>query len=440
MFQTIKILYNYLKLFTILSYTKYYNIDIKNDISYIKSLKNSIDGCGFMMIKCVQWLLPAYDLLYPDTLLYDNFKIFFDKCMIHDIRYTQKMFWNMYNTSIYDHFENLNVIGSGSTGQVYVCEHIQSHQKYAIKVLHPNVIHEYKIFKTFMHILSKFVNYKDYLPINDIDIFFKCLENQIDLNYEYRYNQKFYELYKDVENIIIPKIYKSSKEILIMEYLEGETFDSKSLGHYDSYKNLMKLIIFTNNNCLHGLCHGDIHNGNWSIKKDKLVVYDYAYCFDIDYDEYTLINDLISKDDKTDIHKDFFNYYLDKPYNSHLNKDDILKDIHIPLEIYNNSDKNLHNYISILFNFCLEKNMYITTTCLNGLLIFLQLIKIFDDVKILQNQSTYESYFLDILNHCKSENICPKLIEYCNEKIENNGNKCMMSDKFENFECLKKYM
>ena len=87
MFQTIKILYNYLKLFTILSYTKYYNIDIKNDISYIKSLKNSIDGCGFMMIKCVQWLLPAYDLLYPDTLLYDNFKTYFDKCMVHDIKY-----------------------------------------------------------------------------------------------------------------------------------------------------------------------------------------------------------------------------------------------------------------------------------------------------------------------------------------------------------------
>ena len=48
-----------------------------------------------------------------------------------------------------------------------------------------------------------------------------------------------------------------------MEYLEGETFDSEELGQYDSYKNLMKLIIFTNNNCLQGLCHGDIHNGNW---------------------------------------------------------------------------------------------------------------------------------------------------------------------------------
>ena len=175
-------------------------------------------------------------------------------------------------------------------------------------------------------------------------------------------------------------------------------------------------------------------------KSDKLIIYDYAYCFDIDYDEYELINDLISKDDKKEIHSDFFNYYLDKPYNSHLNKDDILKDIHIPLEVYNNGNKNLQNYINILFNFCLEKKMYITTTCLNGLLIFLQLIKIFDDVKILQNQSTYESYFLDILNHCKSENICPKLIEYCNKKIKNNGNKCLMSDKFENFECLKKYM
>ena len=76
-----------------------------------------------------------------------------------------------------------------------------------------------KFLKLLLDILSKFINYKDYLPIYDIDIFFKCLENQIDLNYEYRYNQKFYELYKDVENIVIPKIYKYSKEILIMEYI-----------------------------------------------------------------------------------------------------------------------------------------------------------------------------------------------------------------------------
>ena len=48
--------------------------------------------------------------------------------------------------------------------------------------------------------------------------------------------------------------------------------------------------------------------------------------------------------------------------------------------------------------------------------------------------------YLDTLNHCKSENICPKLIEYCNKKIKNNDNKCLMNNNFKNFECLKIYV
>lgn len=445
MFQTINILYNYFKLFTILGYTKYYNIDIRNNISYIKSLKNTIDGCGFMIIKCVQWLLPAYDLLYPDTLLYDNFKVYFDKCIVHDIQYTQKMFWNTYNTSIYDHFENLSIIGSGSTGQVYICEHVQSHQKYAIKVLHPNVVYEYKIFKTFTNILSIFVNFKDYIPVYDIDVFLRSLENQLDLNYEYNYNQKFYELYKDVENIIIPKIYKYSKEILIMEYIEGDDFDKTKNTDYNLYKMLSKLIIFQNNNCLNGFCHADVHNGNWKIKNGKLIIYDFAYCYDIEYKEFDLINELTSKDDKKDIHKKFIEYYLDKPYNTHINKEYLMSIIDIPLDEYNNRDitkkiNKLTIYLQILFNFVLKNKILVSSTSINALLMFLQLIKEFDYVKILKFDSTYDSYLLDTLNHCKSENICPKLIEYCNKKIENNGNKCLMGKKFKNFECLKKYM
>jgi len=39
----------------------------------LNKLKNIIDKCGFMMIKSVQWLLPSYNLLYPDTKFYDIF-------------------------------------------------------------------------------------------------------------------------------------------------------------------------------------------------------------------------------------------------------------------------------------------------------------------------------------------------------------------------------
>ena len=68
------------------------------------------------------------------------------------------------------------------------------------------------------------------------------------------------------------------------------------------------------------------------------------------------------------------------------------------------------------------------------------MIEIFDKVKILECEATYESYLIDIINHCKCDNIAPKLVEYCEEKIEENGNKSIMTDDFKRFEGLKKFM
>ena len=90
--------------------------------------------------------------------------------------------------------------------------------------------------------------------------------------------------------------------------------------------------------------------------------------------------------------------------------------------------------------FCLNNNLIISTTCLNGMLLFLQLIEIFHEVKALGCEATYESYLIDIINHCKCDNIAPKLVEYCEQKIEENGNRSIMADDFERFSELKKFM
>ena len=115
--------------------------------------------------------------------------------------------------------------------------------------------------------------------------------------------------------------------------------------------------------------------------------------------------------------------------------------IHHVLDEYNNvKPPKLYRYIQILMEFCLENNIIISTTCLNGMLLFLQLVEIFDKVKVLESEATYESYLIDIINHCKSDNIAPKLVEYCEEKVKENGNKSIMTDNFERFKELKKYM
>ena len=100
----------------------------------------------------------------------------------------------------------------------------------------------------------------------------------------------------------------------------------------------------------------------------------------------------------------------------------------------------LHRYINIVIKFCLKNDITISTTCINGLLLFLQLIEIFNKVEILECQATYESYLLDILNHSKVNNMTPKLVEYIEQKIDENDSQSIMTDNFERFEGLKKFI
>ena len=442
MYNLFKILYTYIKITLKITYYHLFEIDIKNDNDRLENLKDDISNCGFMMIKSVQWLLPSYNLIYPNTKLYDILNIFYEDCNIHDIKYTEHIYYNNYKKYIYEDYDVLDVLGSGSIGQVYKIQNIYTNKYYALKVLHPNVEYEYTVFSIFVYILSKFVNFKKYLPIYDLDIFLKSIRDQIDLNKESNNCKNIYNLYENCENINIPKIYSHDEKIIIMEYLEGDEYHTKSLGEYDSYKNLIKLVLFANNCCLNGMCHGDLHNGNWKINNDKnLIVYDFGYVFKIDDLEYDLINKLISKDDKTDINKNFFDYYLNKSYNAHIDKEIIMSRIHhITDEYILIQPPKLHSYIQILMNFCLKNDIMISSTCLNGMLLFLQLIETFNSVKLLESEATFESYITDILNNCKVYNSFPKLIKYCEKKLEENGNQGIMSENFDRFKNLKKFM
>ena len=91
----------------------------------------------------------------------------------------------------------------------------------------------------------------------------------------------FYDNYKNNDYIIIPKVYKHSKNIIIMEYIEGEQISN--LDVYERSKYIMLSLLFCNNNKFILNCnHGDMHFNNFK-KYDfnKLVIYDFGYCFKI---------------------------------------------------------------------------------------------------------------------------------------------------------------
>ena len=58
----------------------------KEDIKYIISL---IDKSGCCIVKVLQRILPILEILDIDV--HDSFKKYYDKCFIHDIKYTKQV-------------------------------------------------------------------------------------------------------------------------------------------------------------------------------------------------------------------------------------------------------------------------------------------------------------------------------------------------------------
>ena len=69
---------------------------------------------------------------------------------------------------------------------------------------------------------------------------------------------KFYNLYENNKSLIIPKLYEYSKNIIIMDYIDG--LNIENLDDYEKNKYMTIFILFCNNNkLLLNYNHGDMH-------------------------------------------------------------------------------------------------------------------------------------------------------------------------------------
>ena len=186
---------------------------------------------------------------------------------------------NIFTIKIFlDNFDNkyiiLDTISSGSIGQVYKVKNIYTNKIYALKVKHPNIDNDiYMInFIVWLFNLSKFTFF-------ELDVFINNFVNECSFVNESDNMIKFYEYYKDNYKIIIPNIYEHSENI-VMDYYDGENISL--LEDYNKIKYMILIVLFCNNNKLVlNFNHGDLHFGNFKKNEDKLVVYDFGYCFTI---------------------------------------------------------------------------------------------------------------------------------------------------------------
>ena len=169
----------------------------------------------------------------------------------------------------------------------------------------------------------------------------------------------FYEEYKENPLILIPKPILWSKNILIMEYIEGTLFTELEVSEYIKYKSIMILNLFIKKMemVLSSIYHADLHNSNWRViienNNPKLIIYDFGFCIKITDEERKLQQNLFNAIEFNDhklMAKCIYNYLSYNPNN--ISESEFIK---LTIAFMKNNKYNLYNiqnfkiYIKFLY-------------------------------------------------------------------------------------------
>lgn len=269
----------------------YYFQKEKSDIILELIIKNIKDS-GCVGIKLSQWMLPRIEALYnikynKDSKWLSKLEELYDKCNEHPIKYTENIYHQSFGNQLIEDYNIVSLISSASIGQVYKIQCKQTKQYYALKCIHPDINFQINFFDIIIKILyntpvlNVYVRY--YVPLN-LSNFIHDFKIQTNLINEANNCLKFYNIYKDNDYIIIPKIEKVSKGIIVMTYEDGDKYHEDGQSEYINQKIWGLIRLFTKNNeIVNNFIHGDMHKGNWKIRSEKsdvkLVVYDFGFCW-----------------------------------------------------------------------------------------------------------------------------------------------------------------
>ena len=250
------------------------------DEKLIKILLKNIHKCGVIPVKMVQWFLPPLKIMNTDKKIINILENTYEKCPLHDLKHTLDIYKKDFYTDLLDDYDIIEEIGSGSIAQVYKIKEKDTDNIYAMKVKHPNVLKDYIKIKIYLKWIFTIIPFNKIVPIS-IDDFFYQFEQQINFVNEGNNMLKFYDKYENNNLYKIPKLYKLSENILIMEYIHGESIENINLTNIEYSKyNLMIYIFIQHNLIMENFNHGDLHNYNWKVTDDKkIVIYDFGLCW-----------------------------------------------------------------------------------------------------------------------------------------------------------------
>jgi len=449
--------------FSIFSYTKllyqlncYYNsyaVTQTHDVILLNNIIESVKNCGSVMIKFCQWITPKLELIYIEENVESNtdnkpiwlvnLESLYEDCDYHDIQYTYDKYQNVFHQSFTDKYIVLDLLGSGSIGQVYLIEDKKKNQ-FVMKILHPNVTSDILFFKTMYSLLYCIPCFKNKImnlfPV-DVHEFINAFEEQSNFITESNNLLKFHNEYKNNDYIIIPTLYQCSESILIMSYEKGVPFDEIEVNNYQKFKLVNLLNLFIRNNwTITNFNHGDLHKGNWKVSIDtntrehKLIFYDFGFCFKLMEEKFYIIEIMIETFESAD--KDTSELYVTNlcnliwgmtvyPRNDIGDYKSRIKDYIVTnIDVFRIDTFTPLSLLKLITPFCINEKIYINHILLQFFIISIQCQSLLDkfgfkssDTNYINSYTVFRERYLDVITYCKTYEIFNEYSNYLEDKL-----------------------
>jgi len=257
------------------------------DLNRFERIRMAAEELGPTFIKFAQVLSNRPDLL-PDELIAE-FQKLQDQVPPFKLEQAKKIIEKETKTSLEDLLDEFieTPIGAASIGQVYKGT-LKTGEVVAIKVQRPGI--EKKV-STDLEILKEVViRGESFFERNGltnlldlVEAFESTMLKEMDYSHEAKNIEQFSNFYRDVPNLIIPKLYKQycTKKILVQEFCAGckisDVEQIKAWGLDPMQVAETGIDLYLSQIFEHGFFHADPHPGNVLIQPDgKICLIDYG--------------------------------------------------------------------------------------------------------------------------------------------------------------------
>ena len=192
--------------------------------------------------------------------------------------------------TIFDSFE-AEPLAAASLGQVHRARY--RGEEVIVKVLRPGVEElvatDIRVIQNLVFVVEQFIDHHIVRSIRTlIEEFSRVIAEEMDFHHEAENVERFGNLFRDSDFVIIPRIYRevTTTRILVMQFFEGfrVTEVGQILRHNIDIQRMIKNLIefYATQLLVHGFFHADPHPGNILIRPDsRIVLIDYGMVLEI---------------------------------------------------------------------------------------------------------------------------------------------------------------